>query len=124
MNYVFLTGFSYTLFTKALLLFHNSLLKRFIYRRVSPNMGGAVILPPCWFPLNNSETVRSYPHSTFTQRGRVEVKLNAYDCVQEGEGGFSRLRTYAKKLFFRPQNRKTFLFLYKRSYYLAIYYCV
>ena len=34
-NYVFLTGFSYTLFTKTLLLFHISLLKRFIYRRVN-----------------------------------------------------------------------------------------
>ena len=35
MNYVFLTRFSYTLFTKTLLLFHISLLKRFIYRRVN-----------------------------------------------------------------------------------------
>ena len=34
MNYVFLTRFSYTLFTKTLLLFHISLLKRFIYRNV------------------------------------------------------------------------------------------
>ena len=32
MNYVFLTRFSYNLFTKALLLFHISLLKRFIYK--------------------------------------------------------------------------------------------
>ena len=35
MNYVFLKRFSYTLFTKTLLLFHISLLKRFIYRRVN-----------------------------------------------------------------------------------------
>ena len=34
-NNVFLTRFSYTLFTKTLLLFHISLLKRFIYRRVN-----------------------------------------------------------------------------------------
>ena len=33
-NYVFLTRFSYTLFTKTLLLLRISLLKRFIYRRV------------------------------------------------------------------------------------------
>ena len=34
-NYVFLTEFSYTLFTKTLLLFCISLSKRFIYRRVN-----------------------------------------------------------------------------------------
>ena len=34
MNDVFLSRFGYTLFTKALLLFCISLLKRFIYRRV------------------------------------------------------------------------------------------
>ena len=41
-----------------------------------------------------------------------------------GERGVSRLRTYAKKIVFEPQNLKIFLFLYKRSYYIAIYYCV
>ena len=35
LNYVFLTRFSYTLFTKTLLLFRISLLKRFIYWRVN-----------------------------------------------------------------------------------------
>ena len=40
-----------------------------------------------------------------------------------GEGGL-RLRMYAKKIFFGPQNLKTFLFLYKRGYYIAIYYCL
>ena len=35
MNYVFLTAFSYCLFTRTLLLFSISLLKRFIYRRAN-----------------------------------------------------------------------------------------
>ena len=46
-------------------------------------------------------------------------------CVRlhmKGEG-VSRLRTYAKKSFFGPENLKTFLFLYKSGYYIAIYDC-
>ena len=32
---------------------------------------------------------------------------------------------FRKKLFFfGPQNHKTFLFLYKTNYYIAIYYCI
>ena len=53
-----------------------------------------------------------HPHSTYTKMGRGGVKPNAYDYVQ-GERGVSRLRTYAKKIFFfGPQNLKSFLFLY------------
>ena len=31
---------------------------------------------------------------------------------------------YVRKKFFGPQNLKIFLFLYKRRYYIAIYYCI
>ena len=45
MHYVFLTRFSYTLFTKTLLLFRISSLKRLLYRRVntSKTLHGAAI---------------------------------------------------------------------------------
>ena len=57
MNYVFLTRFSYTLFTKTLLLFHISLLKRFIYRRVNTSkiLRGATI--PIMLTKNQVKTV-------------------------------------------------------------------
>ena len=66
--------------------------------------------------------LRDLPHSTYAQRRRGRVKPNAYDCVHGG-GVVSRLRTYAEITHFGPQNLKTF-FLYKRSYYIAIYYYV
>ena len=65
-----------------------------------------------------------HPHSMYTQRGRGGFKPNAYDCVQGDRAEGSRLRTCAKKIFFGPQNIKTFLLLYQRSYFVAIYYCV
>ena len=57
MNYVFLTRFSYTLFTKTLLLFHISLLKRFIYRRVNTSkiLRGATI--PIMLTKNQVKTI-------------------------------------------------------------------
>ena len=42
--FVFLTGFSCTLFTKTLLLFRISLLKRFIYRRVTTSYRFSLVL--------------------------------------------------------------------------------
>ena len=59
-------------------------------------------------------------------------------CTHTGGGeGSSQMRTIAykggvgfqgcvrtQKNFFGQQNFKTFLFLYKRSYYIAIFYCV
>ena len=65
----------------------------------------------------------SHPHSTYAQRGKGGVKPNAYDCLQGGRGRF-KVPYGCKKFFFGPQNLKTLLFLYKRSYYIAIYYCV
>ena len=62
-------------------------------------------------------------HSTYAQRGKERVKPNAYDCVQGGREGF-KVAYLRKKMFFGPQNLKTFLFLHKRSYYIAICYCV
>ena len=44
-------------------------------------------------------------------------------AYKERGGGF-KVAYVRKKNFFGPQNLKTFLFLYKRSYYIAIYYCV
>ena len=57
MNYVFLTRFSYTLFTKTLLLFRISLLKRFIYRRVNTSkiLRGATI--PITLTKNQVKTI-------------------------------------------------------------------
>ena len=61
---------------------------------------------------------------TYVQRwreGRGQAK-----CIQlhtMGEGGSSRLGMHTQKNF-GLQNLKTFLFLYKRNYYIAIYYCV
>ena len=66
-------------------------------------------------------SVWGHPHSTYTQRGKRGVKPNAYDCAQGG-GVVSRLRTYAKRIFWK--NLKTFLCLYQRSYYIVIYFCV
>ena len=41
---------------------------------------------------------RGHPHSTYAQRGRGQVKPNAYDCVQGGEGVQGCVRT--QKNFF------------------------
>ena len=67
---------------------------------------------------------RGQPHSAYAQRGRGRVKPNAHDCVQGGSGGFQGCVRKQKKFFFGPQNLKIFLFLSKRSYYIAIYYFV
>ena len=66
-----------------------------------------------------------HPHGTYPQRERGEIKPNAYDCLQEGRGGRVQdcVRAQKKKNFFGPQNLKTFRFLYKRNYDIAIYYC-
>ena len=41
-----------------------------------------------------------------------------------GRGFQGCVRTQKKIFFFGLQNLKSFLFLYKKSYYIAIYYCV
>ena len=60
-------------------------------------------------------------HIVRTHKGGGErssqVRTIAYNGVWD-----SRLCTYAKN-FLEPQNLNIFLFLYKRSYYIAIYYC-
>ena len=64
-----------------------------------------------------------HPYSTYAQRGRGGVKPNAYDCVQSGRG-FSRLRTYAKKIFFGPQNKNFSFFVQKKLLHYHLLLCI
>ena len=52
--------------------------------------------------------------------GASQMRTTAY----KGGGGVQGCVRTQKKIFFGQQNLKTFLFLYKRSYCIAIYYCV
>ena len=60
------------------------------------------------------DDIRGHPHSTYAQKKRGGVKPDVYDCVR-GRGRVSRLRKYAKQIFFRPQNLKTFLFFVQKK---------
>ena len=63
-------------------------------------------------------------HIVPTHKGGGEGSRQMRTIAYKVGGGVSRLRTYTKKIFFGPQNLKTFLFLYERSYYIAICGCV
>ena len=78
---------------------------------------------PGYFSDGSFITARwGHPHSTYAQGRRGGVKSIAYDCVQGGMGEeCSGLRAYTN--FFLDHNISR-LFLYKRSYYIVIYYCV
>ena len=68
---------------------------------------------------------RGHPHSTYAVHTKEEGRGQA-KCVRlptGGEGGVQGCVRTQKK-FFGSQNLKTFLFLYKRSYYIAVYCCV
>ena len=62
-------------------------------------------------------------HTVRTDKGGGEG-LSQMRTIAYKRGG--RVQDYAplQKKFFGPQNLKTFLFMYKRSYYIAIYYGV
>ena len=65
-------------------------------------------------------------HIVRTHKGRGErsSQMRTIAC-KRGEGGGFKI-AYAhkkKKKIFGPQNLKTFRFLYKRNYDIAIYYC-
>ena len=93
----------------------------------------------CFFDFENNRTLkfkfevrfsffiltwkRGHPHSTYAQRGRGEVKSNVYDYVQGGRGELQGCSRTQKKSFLDRKISKL-LFLFKRSYYHAIFYCV
>ena len=58
-------------------------------------------------------SIRGHPHSTYAQLGG-EGSSQMCTTAYKGEG-VSRLRTYARKKFFGPQNLKTFLFCTKEA---------
>ena len=86
-----------------------------------------------FFALNYIFLLQILLSITFTQgsstqyvrtkgEGRSQAK-----CIQlrrRGERVFKVVYVHKRIFFFGPENRKSFLFWYKRSYYIAIYYCV
>ena len=56
---------------------------------------------------------RGHPHSTYAQRGRGQVKPNAYDCVQGGEGVQGCVRT--QNNFFWTTKSQIFSFLVQKK---------
>ena len=65
-------------------------------------------------------------HIVRTHKGRGErsSQMRTIACMRGEGGGFKIAYAHKKKKkFFGPQNLKTFRFLYKRNYDIAIYYC-
>ena len=100
------------------------------FRKISDwNTSGGLLLLIIGIP-SDTIIIRGVIHIVRRHKGgggggggwRGGVKPNAYYCVQGG--GWFKIAYVRKKNCFGPQNLKTFLFLYKKSYYIAIYYCI
>ena len=64
-------------------------------------------------------------HIVRRQKGGGEGQAKCVQLDTQGDGGFKVAYVRKKKFFFLDYKiSKVFLFLYKKSYYIAIYYCV
>ena len=59
-----------------------------------------------------------------THKGEGEGSSQKYTIGYKEEGGFQGCVRALKKKKTGPKKLKTFLFLYKRNYYIAIHYCI